>query len=259
MRLKAGQAPAFQAPFTVHTPSPGSHVYTFRSCRSDSEDSSEDEFDLTELRVADIKRVNNFIREQDVYALKSIRIPIKIHGVLSERREELKLLQGSASCSGATLIELPETDGAIRPSGCESTDVTAYFKGIDESIQEAAESTESALGLEPQSNVPGSRQDLSSGADWGIRWWNAVSILLLIGIVIPVFYIVYFQTQVAGLSSDASSEALALNTSTRSEQSLTATAERRHGVAPTALGRTQLLSSPWGQHDQENKRENTLT
>ncbi|KAI2576004.1 LysM domain containing 4, partial [Homo sapiens] len=33
-------------------------------------------------KVADIKKVNNFIREQDLYALKSVKIPVRNHGIL---------------------------------------------------------------------------------------------------------------------------------------------------------------------------------
>lgn len=32
-------------------------------------------------------------------------------------------------------------------------------------------------------------------ADCGIQWWNAVFIMLLIGVVLPVFYLVYFKIQ----------------------------------------------------------------
>nr|XP_033776353.1 lysM and putative peptidoglycan-binding domain-containing protein 4 [Geotrypetes seraphini] len=289
MRLKAGLSRSFQAPFTVHA-SPGSHVYAFRSCRSESEASSEDELDVSEVRVrgkeqqrlngpkeragdtvlmerqvhnednlnklalqygckvADIKRVNNFISEQDMYALKSVRIPVKMHGVLSEMRAELRPLQGSTSYSEATLVELPDP---------ERQDLTAYFKGIDQSIQEAAQSTEGAFHSQSQSKMLGSQKDFSSGADWGIRWWNAVSIILLIGIIIPVFYIVYFKMQANGLPSTVSSKAFEKNVTAKigTHRSVDSAG---HGhldtQKPRMLGRERTE-----QHEQRDGKGNALT
>ncbi|KAJ8252123.1 hypothetical protein COCON_G00214350, partial [Conger conger] len=112
---------AFQAPVDVHASADG-QVYLFRGGHEDFGDSSEEEFSMTELRprsresgsqerdrtgdllllerdvahgdnlnklalqygckVADLKRVNNLIQEQDLYALKSIKIPVKKHSFL---------------------------------------------------------------------------------------------------------------------------------------------------------------------------------
>ncbi|NXK59539.1 LYSM4 protein, partial [Sylvietta virens] len=190
MRLHESRTRPFQAPASVHT-FPGRQVYVFPNGRSDSDESSEEELNVMELRprgkeqqrgsprdrlgdvvllereltqedslnklalqygckVADIKRVNNFIREQDLYALKSIKIP--------------------------------------------------YFRGIDQSIQDAVQvevqlnAEYGGEGLERPLPEAGKR-DTGNGADCGIQWWNAVFIMLLIGIVLPVFYIIYFKTQ----------------------------------------------------------------
>ncbi|XP_023803643.1 lysM and putative peptidoglycan-binding domain-containing protein 4, partial [Cyanistes caeruleus] len=130
MRLNESRTRPFQAPATVHT-FPGRQVYVFPNGRSDSDESSEEELNVMELRprgkeqqrgstrdrlgdvvllerelteedslnklalqygckVADIKRVNNFIREQDLYALKSIKIPVRPHGLLTESAGALR-------------------------------------------------------------------------------------------------------------------------------------------------------------------------
>ncbi|NWH36842.1 LYSM4 protein, partial [Chloropsis hardwickii] len=209
MRLNEGRTRAFQAPATVHT-FPGRQVYVFPDGQADSEESSEEELNVMELRprgkeqqrgsargglgdvvllereltqedslnklalqygckVADIKRVNNFIREQDLYALKSIKIPP------------------------------PEPEpGAGGSAGGRR--LSEYFRDIDRSIQDAVQvevqlSAEyGGQGLERPLPEAGKR-DTASGADCGIQWWNAVFIMLLIGIVLPVFYIIYFKTQ----------------------------------------------------------------
>ncbi|NWS73217.1 LYSM4 protein, partial [Crotophaga sulcirostris] len=239
MRLNENRTRSFQAPVTVHN-YPGRQVYVFPGGRSDSEESSEEELNVMELRprgkeqqqqrcstsrdrvgdvvllereiteddnlnklalqygckVADIKRVNNFIREQDLYALKSIKIPVKTHGLLTESSRELRPPPAAPSRTGLTLVDLPEPDEGAS-SSADSRHLSDYFKGIDKSIQDAVQA-EVQLNTEycTERLLPESgKQKTTNGADCGIQWWNAVFIMLLIGIVLPVFYIIYFKTQ----------------------------------------------------------------
>lgn len=37
------------------------------------------------------------------------------------------------------------------------------------------------------------RKDPYYGADWGIGWWTAVVIMLIVGIITPVFYLLYYE------------------------------------------------------------------
>ncbi|NXA50078.1 LYSM4 protein, partial [Nothocercus julius] len=251
MRLKESQTRSFQAPVTVHNHA-GSQVYVFQNGHQDLEESSEEELNVTELRprgreqqrssaargsvadvvllereitkddslnklalqygckVADIKRVNNFIREQDLYALKSIKIPVKSHGLLTEKGQELRPIRAAS-----TLVDIPEA-GAAAGSGAESRDLSDYFQGIDRSIEEAVQA-EAQLNAEFRLEAPErpllGKQGSSSGADCGIQWWNAVFVMLLIGVVLPVFYITYFKTQETGAMAHNSSTTLTSNIS----------------------------------------------
>ncbi|NWV36010.1 LYSM4 protein, partial [Grantiella picta] len=257
MRLNESRTRSFQAPVTVHN-YPGRQVYVFPNGRSDSEDSSEEELNVMELRprgkeqqrgstardrlgdvvllereitegdnlnklalqygckVADIKRVNNFIREQDLYALKSIKIPVRPHGLLTESAEALRPPAGPAQ-PGLTRVELPEPEpGAGSSAGGRR--LSEYFRGIDQSIQDAVQvevqlNTEYG-GVEAlERPLPEARKrESGNGADCGIQWWNAVFIMLLIGIVLPVFYIIYFKTQ--GLVAHTSNATVTSNVST---------------------------------------------
>ncbi|XP_074862757.1 lysM and putative peptidoglycan-binding domain-containing protein 4 [Carettochelys insculpta] len=172
-------------------------------------------------KVADIKRVNNFICEQDLYALKSIKIPVKAHGVLTEISQELKPAQKAPSHTALTLIELPEPDPGTAGSSCtESGGLTDYFKGIDQNIEEAVQSRvhlNADYCIEAQNCPPSAsvgRKEPNNGADCGLQWWNAVIIMLLIGIVLPVFYIVYVKTQQTGAAAYTSNATFASNSST---------------------------------------------
>ncbi|KAM8804789.1 lysM and putative peptidoglycan-binding domain-containing protein 4 [Eudromia elegans] len=258
MRLKESQTRTFQAPVTVHNHA-GSQVYVFQNGHLDSEESSEEELTVTELRprgreqprssaargsvrdvvllerevtqadslnklalqygckVADIKRVNNFIREQDLYALKSIKIPVKSHGLLTEKGQELRPVRPARPWAAPTLVDIPEADAATG-RGAESTDLSDYFRGIDRSIEEAVQAeaqlnTEFHLEAPERPQPEAGKRGSGSGADCGIQWWNAVFVMLLVGVVLPVFYITYFKTQETGTMAHNSSTTLTSNIS----------------------------------------------
>uniref|UniRef100_A0A8C3WDS4 LysM and putative peptidoglycan-binding domain-containing protein 4 n=1 Tax=Catagonus wagneri TaxID=51154 RepID=A0A8C3WDS4_9CETA len=151
-------------------------------------------------KVADIKKVNNFIKEQDLYALKSIKIPVKNHGILTETHKELRPLLSSSTETRVTFEEQPDPDRMALGADALSSPLTEFFKGIDQNIEHVVQSeiflSESyCLGTSSQPLLPAPPKTSTSGADCGIQWWNAVFIMLLIGIVLPVFYLVYFKIQ----------------------------------------------------------------
>ncbi|XP_074151134.1 lysM and putative peptidoglycan-binding domain-containing protein 4 isoform X2 [Sminthopsis crassicaudata] len=242
MRQKEVLTKTFQAPAVVYSSS-NSHIYMFKNDNSDSDELSEEELnvelrprgkerqknagrervgdvvllerELTEddnlnklalqygCKVADIKKVNNFIREQDLYALKSIKIPVKNYGILTETNKELKPLQ-TTSESKLTFIQFPDSDNTATENNCtKSNQLTDFFKGIDQDIESAVQSEiylnqDYCIETPNQALLPISQKTLMNGADCGIQWWNAVFIMLLIGIILPVFYVVYFKIQSTG-------------------------------------------------------------
>ncbi|KAM6180644.1 lysM and putative peptidoglycan-binding domain-containing protein 4 [Erethizon dorsatum] len=154
-------------------------------------------------KVADIKKVNNFIREQDLYALKSIKIPVKSHGILTETHKELKPLPGPSSETRVTFVEPPSADSMAAGADAQASQLSDFFKGIDQNLERAVQSEiflgESCCVDAPdQPLLPAPLKTPTDGADCGIQWWNAVFIMLLIGIVLPVFYLVYFKIQATG-------------------------------------------------------------
>ncbi|KAL8197498.1 UNVERIFIED_CONTAM: hypothetical protein K2H54_027059 [Gekko kuhli] len=254
MRLNERLTRPFQAPASIRR-YPGSQVALFRNGPSDLEDSSEEELDVMELRargreqprsnagrnkagevvllerevaeddslnklalqygcqVADIKRINNFIREQDLYALKSIKIPVKVNGILTETIE----MSLAPQSSGLLPTELPGSPGT-RSLSADDEQIDQYFRGIDQNIEQAAQA-ETCFGsdcyIETPNWSPPEPKKPSSGADCGIQWWNAVIVMLLVGIVLPVFYIVYFKTQASGVAAHASNTTVSVNGSSR--------------------------------------------
>lgn len=160
--------------------------------------------------MADIKRANNLLTEQDFFALRSVKIPVRRFSVLTETHSTGPLK--SASPSGAR--RLPQTSfvTALPPeSSTDSSSSTDSVEGFllekDKDIERLVKSTGpsrsslnevvSSLTLQPLLGEveykPAQRKDPYYGADWGMRWWTAVAIMLVVGIVTPVFYLLYYE------------------------------------------------------------------
>ncbi|XP_077416567.1 lysM and putative peptidoglycan-binding domain-containing protein 3 [Vanacampus margaritifer] len=162
--------------------------------------------------VADLKRSNNLLTEQDLFALRSVKIPVKRFSMLTETHagplkpgppaESRRPTQISA---GAALPIESSTDSS------SSTDsVEGFLMEKDKDIEQLVKSTGpsrsslnevvSSLTLQLKQPTPGNaeykpaaKKDPYYGADWGMRWWTAVVIMLVVGIITPVFYLLYYE------------------------------------------------------------------
>ncbi|XP_057693105.1 lysM and putative peptidoglycan-binding domain-containing protein 4 [Corythoichthys intestinalis] len=214
---------AFQAPVDVHASADG-QVYMFKRKANGTAASSDDEEELglMEMRprilqeteqdrmanfhflerdlldddnlnklalqygckVADIKRANNLIQEQDLFALKSIKIPVPKHSFLMESITDMS-------------DSLEETPVKVQPHRKQVMD---FLIEVDNDTEKLIPPTDDCdvdlLDVGPKgSTLKGHK---GQGADWGIQWWNAVVAMLLIGIVLPLFYVIYFKTKHSG-------------------------------------------------------------
>ncbi|XP_008945278.1 PREDICTED: lysM and putative peptidoglycan-binding domain-containing protein 3, partial [Merops nubicus] len=156
--------------------------------------------------VADIKRVNNLINDQDFFALRSVRIPVKKFSVLTETHVSPKVrpVLRPAHCS-------PEAQETAPPDKFSASETAGSFlEEVDRDIEEIVKCNDtkrenlnevvSALAAQQICfETDGKAQkckDPYYGADWGIGWWTAVVIMLVIGIVTPVFYLLYYEVLV---------------------------------------------------------------
>ncbi|XP_038621645.1 lysM and putative peptidoglycan-binding domain-containing protein 3 [Tachyglossus aculeatus] len=156
--------------------------------------------------VADIKRVNNLISDQDFFALRSVKIPVKKFSVLTETHYSPK---GRPPLHPAAA---PGPQDAAPASDPPSPNETAggFLQEVDRDIEQIVRCTDtkkenlnevvSALATQQVCFEPEGksvrRKDPYYGADWGIGWWTAVVIMLIVGIVTPVFYLLYYEVLV---------------------------------------------------------------
>lgn len=260
---------AFQAPVDVHASADG-QVYMFKRKQNEYAASSDDdellemkpqtlpdwkqdrlkniqllERDLTDgdslnklalqygCKVADIKRVNNLIQEQDFFALKSIKIPVQKHSLLTETLSDQCDPPEEMPRSPPTPAEPPDR-ARTRPHLQEATAfLMEVDSDLDKLIQNTADQDEGFLELSEKPRLfDFRRQRLTShGADWGIQWWNAVIAMVLIGIVLPLFYVIYFKTvDSTNVASVTDGSALS-NSSTSSSDGL----QRGHSMGSSQI------------------------
>lgn len=141
--------------------------------------------------MSDLKRVNNLMQEQDFFALKSIKIPIQKHSFLTETHTELTDPQEEMPFSSNT--PNPPERARAHPHVQEVTDfLMEVDNDMEKLIHTANDENEDFLDpSERQQRFTG--RPVSHGADWGIKWWNAVIAMILIVIILPLFYLIYYK------------------------------------------------------------------
>ncbi|XP_068422860.1 lysM and putative peptidoglycan-binding domain-containing protein 3 [Clinocottus analis] len=164
--------------------------------------------------VADIKRANNLLTEQDFFALRSVKIPVRRFSVLTETHSTGPLKSASPSAAKrlnqiSSITSLPFESSTDSSSSTDS--VEGFLMEKDKDIERLVKSTgpsrsslnEVVSSLTLQQPLlgeveykPVQRKDPYYGADWGMRWWTAVAIMLVVGIVTPVFYLLYYEVLV---------------------------------------------------------------
>ncbi|XP_062860619.1 lysM and putative peptidoglycan-binding domain-containing protein 4 isoform X2 [Trichomycterus rosablanca] len=122
-------------------------------------------------KVADIKRVNNLIKEQDLYALKFIKIPVKKHSLLTETNSELHHPQqrSSSSALGAS-DQLQNSATADSSFSSQVQQYMDFFKEVDNDIEQLIQSTET----QEEAFTHGS----DGSKSWGFRGQRLISYAL---------------------------------------------------------------------------------
>lgn len=167
--------------------------------------------------VADLKRANNLLTDQDFFALRSVKIPVRRFSVLTETPELSGPLKSASPTGARRLPQIsPITSLPLESStdsSCSTDSVEGFLLEKDKDIERLVKSTGpsrsnlnevvSSLTLQQQQPLlgeveykPAQRKDPYYGADWGMRWWTAVAIMLVVGIVTPVFYLLYYEVLV---------------------------------------------------------------
>ncbi|XP_069820754.1 lysM and putative peptidoglycan-binding domain-containing protein 3 [Dendropsophus ebraccatus] len=153
--------------------------------------------------VADLKRANNLINEQDFFALRSIKIPVKRFSLLTETHFSPK---GKISRTAPAQLLLEDQQPYLALDALSTETVDSFLQEVDRDIEHIVRVTDmkkenlhevvSALSQDPHFEIEPKvvrQKDPYHGADWGLGWWTAVVIMVIVGIITPVFYFLYYE------------------------------------------------------------------
>ena len=177
------------------------------------------------LQLAELKRVNRLIMEQDFFALRLIRVPVKKHGIISERLEHSYLGRTLPNLEAPPVSsrEYNHEDGSLVDAPCDeagetssllvrtlsirdtcnrqSTEAREFLQRMDgdlEKIRFSTNSYKSSLDEVSATLTCKRIHPLRDGAfcneaDCGIRWWNLVIWMIIVVLLIPSLYFLYFE------------------------------------------------------------------
>lgn len=144
------------------------------------------------LQVSELKRVNNLIREQDFFALRVIKVPVKRHGLVREMIEQ-EQMQREETIEEVHVVSITGSPG--------SNSHMHFLQQMDKDISKIVSSTRTRLdSLEKvvekmtcKSIQPLHRPPASMWTDCTVRWNSLMVIIILVALVTPLFYVVYYK------------------------------------------------------------------
>lgn len=152
--------------------------------------------------VADLKRANNLINEQDFFALRTIKIPVKRFSLLTDasfspkgkqpRTLSDQLIEDQPQSSVFEALPLETADSFLQEVDRDIKQIVKSTDATKENLHEVVSALSPDLHFEPD-YIVAKRKDPYDGADWGLGWWTAVVIMVIVGVVTPVFYFLYYE------------------------------------------------------------------
>ncbi|XP_041369913.1 lysM and putative peptidoglycan-binding domain-containing protein 3-like [Gigantopelta aegis] len=179
--------------------------------------------------VSELKRINKLIRDQDFFALRFIKVPVKRFGLMSEIIAQEKRNADSArllSQQNGTIEEFVEdqhldydSDSLQDLSDPETQHKVIHTISIQDNLRTQSKEAEDFLRnmdkdlskiIQPSRRERDSLSEVISvltnksihplqsqkpkhlnGADYGIRWWTVVGVMVLVALFIPGVYFIY--------------------------------------------------------------------
>lgn len=180
-------------------------------------------FTIFVLQVSELKRINKLIKDQDFFALRVLKVPMRRHGYLSELAKQEQSEAGKHSlrngaaipsdsdipsdavCSDVDFSD-PETQlrvmrtVSIRDNfSKQGREANRFLRKMDKDLSKLRQSTiteqesldEVISMLTNKSIYPLQGKRSVNGADCGIRWWVIVLAAVSVAILVPTIYFLY--------------------------------------------------------------------
>ena len=158
------------------------------------------------------------MKEQDFYGLRTIKVPLKRHGLLTELIDKEKQSKKRAKANDTSASFEPNAEEnysdsesqsllvrtlSIRDAcGSQSAEAANFLHKMDKDIKSILSLTKSqkdsleevVASMTCKRIHPLQRQtSWFSGADCGIRWWSVLIGMVIVVLVTPLMYFLYFE------------------------------------------------------------------
>ncbi|XP_076444283.1 lysM and putative peptidoglycan-binding domain-containing protein 3-like [Babylonia areolata] len=175
--------------------------------------------------MSELKRVNKLIKDQDFFALRVLKIPLRRHGYLAEMvKQELNEapkhrphtfshrepitsdsdVPSDALCSDVDFSD-PETQIRIMRTvsirdnfSRQGREANRFLKKMDKDLAKLRQSTvtdreslDEVVSVLTKTRIQPLEKERSDGADCGLTWWKVVGVAFLVAVLVPATYFIY--------------------------------------------------------------------
>ena len=161
------------------------------------------------FQIAELKRINNIHRDNEIFARRTIKIPMKIftNNLVDVHTRSSKFFKQADPCTSSTTVTASintnvaisdfsyvpvqkSTSEAISSAVCGSKNRTVLE---DEDVNNLGENCSASSLLIQKESKPGEKSSVynCNGADWGISWLQLLICSLLLGFAGPILYVIY--------------------------------------------------------------------
>lgn len=162
--------------------------------------------------ISQIKRANNLISQQDFYALKTIRIPIKKYGILGEilvnTSTDEDEVSGHLSRQHKRLTTTSLMEAKLEEPRSKERNVQDFIKSLDQDMNKLKEKVNrdspprDSFQVVPHTSLSSNKKSTQShmedgSSDFGLTFSQVICILLSVCILFPVIYFIFTEEKVA--------------------------------------------------------------
>lgn len=167
------------------------------------------------LQISEIKRANNLMSNQEFFAMNTVKIPVKKHGILSElvkqnESENVDSKRERKQVTPAGASALHEVENFDQYFGEEHTETESQSKEAERFLDEMDKDVTAYIQARSQKSSRNSLDEVISvltnkttdsllpvskaknGADCGITWKNIVITIIVVCIIIPLFFLGHY-------------------------------------------------------------------
>ncbi|KAJ8717155.1 hypothetical protein PYW08_005554 [Mythimna loreyi] len=171
--------------------------------------------------ISELKRINHIHKDNEIFARRTIKVPVTPYSVLTElipSQHPEPVPSSSNNASHTVLQELLDTNQYNGPLNQNNVSINAPPKEVQcaidcnsvvmnstlaPSVVPYMDSEQNEQATEDTKLLPSNKEKISveavvvkeltsHGADFGLKWFHLVCCMLILGVVIPLVYVMFY-------------------------------------------------------------------